>query len=126
MKYLIAILIGLFTYASSGSSGNTLGEDRVLNFEKIGKIDKSILINMKIGDYLKIDDKDVYILVTSKRNVVIEDFNLIIKYTNLKKEITRKIKQNIRLYGEESIETIFDELGTSIKPYEVDDFYRLE
>lgn len=93
---------------SSGSSGNTLGEDRVRD--------------LGIGDYLQIDNKEKYVLKTVSRHLIVDDFKLVNKFKVINKKIKIIRKDLEETLEEYTTDDILHNLDTTIKPFEVDDF----
>lgn len=94
---------------SSGSSGNTLGEDKIRN--------------LRIGDYLQLDNKEQYILKTVSRHLLVDDFKLVGKYKLIKDLISEKIIE-LEQMGIEIDDTVdvSGELDISILPFDPKDF----
>lgn len=132
MKSIILILLTTSIFATqsantfidigelngSGSSGNTLGEDRIANLDFHSKI----INKLNVAEYLQINSSDQYILKTQSRNLLVSNFELINKYRSLWQKIENQRIQDSELLGEITSAEVVETNNISVKPFNIDDF----
>lgn len=110
---------------SRHGGGGDVDDARVVDIRKNGGsriLTFSTLNSLDIGDYLQIDNNDEYVIKTVSRHLIIDDFNLVNMFRDLKIKFEYAKQDLFQIDENATVNDVFEQMETSIKPFEVDDF----
>lgn len=131
MRIIIIALFAIRVLASGGyvdtmkivdirknSSGGYVDTFKVIGGG--GDVDTARILNA--GDYIQIDSRDEYVIKTTSRHLLVDDFKMINKYQKIKLQILdiQKVFENMSMEFDQA--DVIGELNTSITPFDPEDF----